>query len=52
MREINIAYASEAGVSPGAQLFALASTLYSLGLYATVGQPNGNAAAWKAQITS
>ena len=52
LRPVSVDYATETGVSPGAQLFILASTLFSLGLYATVGQPNGNAAAWKAQIGS
>jgi hypothetical protein len=30
----------------------LASTLYALGLYDTIGSPNGNASAWKNQIVS
>ena len=52
LREIQIPYALEAGVSPGAQLFVLASTLFSLGVYSELGQPNGNAPAWKDSITS
>jgi hypothetical protein len=39
-------------VSPGLQLFMLASTLFALGLYETVGQPNGNPEAWRERITS
>ena len=42
----------EPGISPGAQLFVLASTLYGLGLYASLGSPNGNAQEWKDNITS
>jgi hypothetical protein len=45
-------YAGEAEISPGAQLFILASTLFSLGLYETLGQPNGNAEVWKESIIS
>lgn len=52
LRPVNLEYATVATVSPGAQLFALASTLFSLGIYASVGYPNGNAATWKAQIVS
>jgi hypothetical protein len=39
-------------VSPGMQLFLVASTLFSLGLYETVGRPNGNPEAWMRRITS
>jgi hypothetical protein len=52
LRPVDLPYADESGASPGAQLFALASTLYSLGLYTELGQPNDNAAAWQAQIGS
>jgi hypothetical protein len=52
LREVYIAYANEAGISPGTQLFALASTLFGLGVYTSLGQPNGNAAAWKDGISS
>ena len=50
LREVYIAYANEAGISPGVQLFALASTLFELGLYTNLGQLNGNAEVWKEQI--
>ena len=49
---VYVPYANEAGVSPGAQLFALASTLFGLGLYSSLGQPNGNAEVWKVGIIS
>lgn len=52
LRPVDLPYADESGASPGAQLFALASTLYGLGVYAELGQPNGNAAAWQARIGS
>lgn len=52
LRPIKLEYAGEAQISPGAQLFILASTLFSLGLYETLGQPNGNAEAWKERIIS
>ncbi|NJN98834.1 MAG: hypothetical protein HC875_34450 [Anaerolineales bacterium] len=52
LRPVSLDYASETEVSPGAQLFSLASTLFTLGLYSSVGTPNGNAAAWKSQIVS
>lgn len=52
LRPIRLEYADEAEVSPGAQLFILASTLFSLGLYQTLGQPNGNAEVWKENIVS
>ena len=47
---VYVPYANEAGVSPGAQLFALASTLFELGLYTNLGQLNSNAEVWKEQI--
>lgn len=52
LRPISLDYANEGEISPGAQLFMLASTLYTLGLYETVGQPNGNPNAWKVSIIS
>lgn len=52
LRPIRLEYAGEAEISPGAQLFILASTLFSLGLYETLGQPNGNAEVWKEKIVS
>jgi hypothetical protein len=52
LRTVTIGYATVDQVSPGAQLFVLASTLFSLGLYTSVGSPNGNAAEWKTQIIS
>ena len=52
LRPIDLDYANEGEISPGAQLFMLASTLFSLGLYETVGQPNGNPTDWKESITS
>lgn len=50
LRLIDIPYASRAEVSPGAQLFILASTLHALGLYPEVAQPNGNAGEWRRRI--
>jgi hypothetical protein len=52
LRQVHIPYAAEAGVSPGAQLFVLAQTLFGLGLYASLGTPNGNAEIWKDSIRS
>jgi hypothetical protein len=52
LRTVTIDYATVDQISPGAQLFVLASTLFSLGLYTNVGSPNGNAAEWKNQIIS
>ena len=52
LQPITIGYANETQVSPGAQLFSLASTLFSLGLYTAVGQPNDHAPAWKESIIS
>lgn len=52
LRPIKLEYAGDAQISPGAQLFILASTLFSLGLYETLGQPNGNAEVWKERIIS
>jgi hypothetical protein len=52
LRPIRLEYAGEAEISPGAQLFILASTLFSLGIYKTLGRPNGNAEVWKEKIIS
>jgi hypothetical protein len=52
MRPVHLNYAGEAEISPGAQLFMLALTLFSLGLYRTLGQPDGNAGAWKERVIS
>jgi hypothetical protein len=43
---------SQGEVSPGAQLFILASTLYALELYPALSQPNGNPGDWQASIIS
>lgn len=50
LRAVTVDYAAEAGISPGTQLFILASTLFALGLYADVGQPAANAAAWGERV--
>ena len=52
LHEVYIPYAEEPAISPGAQLFVLASTLFGLGMYASLGTPNGNAELWKDSITS
>ena len=52
LRPVRLDYAGEAEISPGAQLFMLASTLFTLGLYGALGQPNGNATVWKTNIIS
>jgi hypothetical protein len=52
LRPVHLDYAGEAEISPGAQLFMLAWTLFSLGLYETLGRPDGNARAWKESIIS
>lgn len=49
---ISLPYAAEGAVSPGAQLFLLAATLFSLGIYGELGRPGGNAAAWKERVIS
>ena len=49
---VSLEYANEAAVSPGEQLFILASTLFSLGVYSTLDQPNGNPEAWRDNIIS
>lgn len=50
MQDVVVPYANQAAISPGAQLFALATTLFGLGLYTSLGQPNGNAEEWKSSI--
>jgi hypothetical protein len=52
MVSINLDYANQSAVSPGAQLFMLASTLFSVGLYTAIGQPNGNFQEWRDNIVS
>lgn len=52
LRPVSLAYAGEAGISAGAQLYLLASTLFSLGVYEGLGQPNGNAGVWQESIIS
>lgn len=52
LRPVSLAYAGDTAISAGAQLFLLASTLFSLGLYGELGQPGGNAAAWQERIMS
>ena len=51
LHEVHLPYAEEPGISPGAQLFVLASSLFGLGLYTSLGSPNGNAQEWKDSIT-
>jgi|GEM_PF-3479140 len=50
MRAVTVDYAAEAGISPGTQLFILASTLFHLGIYTDLGQPTANAEAWGERI--
>ena len=51
--EISIPYAGDPPIPAGAALFALARTLYHLGIHAGTGPPDGtNAAAWATSITS
>lgn len=52
MSEVIVTYAHQASISPGAQLFALASTLFGLGLYTSLGRPKDNAEAWKSSLVS
>lgn len=52
LRPISLAYAADAGITAGAQLFLLAATLFSLGVHEEAGQPGGNAAAWQERIKS
>jgi hypothetical protein len=53
--EASVPYAEEPAVSPGAQLFMLAATLYDFDIYAEFGNPAGNGAepdvqGWKNSI--
>jgi hypothetical protein len=50
LRAVTLDYADEAGISPGMQLFILASTLFHLGIYTALGQPAANAEAWRERI--
>jgi hypothetical protein len=50
LRAVTFNYADEAGISPGAQLFILASTLFHLGIYTALGQPAANAEMWGERI--
>jgi hypothetical protein len=56
LRKVRVDYAQEAPVSPGAQLFLLAMTLYELGIYEELGHPAGSeatepdVAGWQASI--
>lgn len=50
LQAVTLDYAAEAGISPGMQLFILASTLFDLGIYADVGQPAANAGAWGQRV--
>lgn len=52
LREVGLSYADEVSVSPGLQLFMLASTLFQLGIYTPLGQPAANAEIWKESIIS
>jgi hypothetical protein len=49
--ELCIPYAQHGPVTPGAQLFLLASTLFRLGLYPDLGRPEGNAEVWQESIS-
>ena len=51
--EISIPYAGDPVIPAGAALFALACTLFNLGIHAATGAPDGtNAAAWATSIAS
>ncbi|MBI1878455.1 MAG: hypothetical protein HYR94_09555 [Chloroflexi bacterium] len=50
--EVVLNYADDVSVSPGLQLFMLASTLFQLGIYTPLGQPAANAEIWKESIIS
>jgi hypothetical protein len=52
LRPVTVEYADRAEVSPGAQLFSLARTLFELGVYTPLGQPDDNAEAWRESIVS
>jgi len=51
LKEVGLAYAAEAPISPGRQLFMLATTLYDLGNPAENEPPGSNAEAWQRQIS-
>ena len=49
--EVDLEYAAAGPISPGAQLFALARTLYALETHTVHGSPDaGNAAAWQSSV--
>lgn len=50
LRAVTLNYADEAGISPGVQLFILASMLFQMGIYTALGQPAANAEAWRERI--
>jgi len=56
LKQVGLAYAAEAPISPGRQLFMLASTLYELAIYRDLGNPlehelpGSNVEAWQQQI--
>lgn len=50
LRAVTVDYADEAGISPGTQLFTLASTLFGMGIYAELGQPAANAEVWGERV--
>lgn len=52
LRPVTVTYADEIGVSPGLQLFILASTLFEMGLYPALEKPAANAELWKESIIS
>jgi hypothetical protein len=53
LKEVRIKYADEAPISAGAQLFLIAQTLFSLGLYTKHGAPTGdNANRWQASVAT
>ncbi|MCL4304023.1 MAG: hypothetical protein KJ077_50535 [Anaerolineae bacterium] len=52
LRPVGLTYAADTEITPGAQLFLLASTLFSLGIYGELGQPGGNAKVWQESIIS
>ena len=52
LREVFIPYAQHGPVTPGAQLFLLASTLFRLGLYPNLDWPDGNPQLWQESISS
>lgn len=57
LTEVSLRYAEEPAVSPGAQLFMLAITLYDFNIYEEFGNPAGNGTkpdiqGWKNSITS